>query len=201
MFLYFIVILCSLFILKYFKKNHITLLIFLLQIHSSTICYLRGFSDILPLYICRLSGIIFVLSFLLKNKHLEDFATSIGIIGPILALLFPDMHDNGKIFTPINLNFIVFHAALLVRSIKSIRIQDKNTIKHQFYFQIIITLILVFNLIFDKNYSYLISPPFLKDFFSNFSTLSYFILISFVYQIIIFVQSKVEKYIVKYIKI
>lgn len=197
MFFYFISILCSLFILRFFKKNHLTLLIFLLQIHSSIVCYLEHFPDTLPLYICRLSGVIFVLSYIFKSDKLEDFAASIGLIGPVLAILFPDMHDGG-IFTPINLNFVIFHTALLVRSVKSLKNCDKNTLKHQFYFQIILTLILIFNIYVDKNYAYLISPPFFKDFFSNFSTITYFIFISSIYQLIIFAQSKLEKYILKY---
>lgn len=200
MFFYIISILCSLFILKYLKKNQLTLLIFLLQIHSTAVCYMHDFPDTLPLYICRLSGVIFVLSYIFKSVKLENFATSIGLIGPVLALLFPDMHD-GSIFNPININFIIFHTALLIRSIKSLRIEDKNTLKHQLYFQIILTLILIFNLYVDKNYAYLISPPFFKDFFSNFSIFSYFIFISSIYQFIIFAQSKLEKYILKYVNL
>lgn len=200
MIIYLISILCSLFILKFFKKNQLTLLIFLLQIHSTIVCYMRGFPDTLPLYICRLSGTIFVLSYIFKSVRLEDFATSIGLIGPVLALLFPDMHDD-TIFSPINLNFIIFHTSLLIRSIKSLRTEDKNTCKHQLYFQIILILILIFNLYVDKNYAYLVSPPFFKDFFSNFGTITYFIFISLIYQLIIFAQSKLEKYILKYVNL
>lgn len=163
------------------------------------IWYLTGANFLkegLPLYTCRIAGIVFFISYLLKNDFLKSLGTYLGFVGGIISILSPALYDYEMLhFT--NINFFIFHISLLglssyyIVNFKEVILKNRN--KCQIAIIILLCIINWINFYLSANYAYTIEPPILNNLYSKMKWRNYFIIIMSLYQLSIVVESRIVK--------
>ncbi len=160
--------------------------------------------DGLPLYLCRVTNIIIVISFLFNKKNLYYIIFYIVSYGSILGLILPDtsgyllphvMYDqyfitHGTMF--LSVLFIYFYEGFEVTYSKF-----KNLILFILSYGVVVSII---NKIIGSNYGYLENPPKSNNLFSfipspmyKIVAISIMILLSFiVHLVVVFIEKKVK---------
>lgn len=161
------------------------------------IWYLGGssfLSDGLPLYTCRIAAIAFAIGYFKNSDYLKSFGTFLGFSGGIIALLHPVFFPM-KIWHFCNINFFVFHVALLSLSSYYLSHKGDEMLEQKRRVQVSLTglmlVITVINYIIGSNYSYALEAPLLKNILDEFPWLLYFLLLNLAYQATILIESKV----------
>ncbi len=67
----------------------------------------------LPLQLCNLASYFIVIALLTKNKHIFNFNLIVNVLGAFLAILLPDVNNNG-IFNVWNMHFITEHSHIVI---------------------------------------------------------------------------------------
>lgn len=149
----------------------------------------------LPLFHCRIAAIMMAISHFLKKEKWARYFAWLGIIGTIVAFLFP---DPSKFVWPhiTNITYIGTHLLLMIDGVLIISkraeiISLQDILQITFIMNMFISLI---NITIDSNYAYLSKLP-----ISIFEHLSKFIIFILINLIIITLINFLEKELVKYI--
>lgn len=169
--------------------------VFVSQILTMT-WYMFGpmfWQDGLPFYTCRIAAIAFGIGYFRHNSFLKALGTYLGFIGGIIALMNPVLFPY-KIWHFCNINFFVFHIALLGLSSYYLTHYGETLRKHQLKVQRTVLELMVFiavvNFIIGSNYSYAASAPLLQEKLNRLSWLTYFALLNIVYQSAILAEGR-----------
>ncbi len=127
---------------------------------SSDLSYIK---EGLPFYLCRLTFLVTVISFLFNSKKMNFVIIYHGTIGGIMAILVPD--TSGYVFPHIfYLNFFFSHTLLLASALVVYICDDYVPSKKEFgkvvlYNLSFVIIVNFINHILGSNYGYIAHPP------------------------------------------
>jgi len=157
------------------KRIFMITIAILMLISQGLITYWYSISSIgflkdgLPLYLCRITSLCIIYSFLTNTRHLNFIIFFIGSLGSTLALIIPD--TSGYLFPHIMyMQFFIIHGCMFLTIIFLLFIEhyrpDKIELKKIIYFIFSYSLIVsIVNRIVKGNYGYLETPPVSASFF------------------------------------
>lgn len=169
---------------KHYLKDHgnlyknilkaIALIIFLEQMSFLYFYFFKtdyGPEEGLPLFTCRIALYTTFFGILLRSKKLKGITVYYGIIGGILALIYPDMYRYAFPHV-LYVDFFTEHILILWAACLFVFVEDFEFSKEQFYFALVFTNVflvvtLIANQLMDSNYAYLVRAPFAINFFES----------------------------------
>ena len=130
-----------------------------------------GLEEGLPLFTCRIALYTTFFGIVLRSKKLKGITVYYGIIGGILALVYPDMYQYAFPHV-LYVDFFTEHILILWAACLFVFVEDFEFSKKQFNFALAFTnVFLVVSLIVDQvvdaNYAYLLRAPFAIEFFQS----------------------------------
>lgn len=153
-----------------------------------------GLKEGLPLFTCRIALYTTFFGIILRSKKLKGITVYYGIIGGILALVYPDMYHYAFPHA-LYVDFFVEHIAILWAACLFVFVEDFEFSKGQFYFALAFTnVFLVVSLIADQvvdaNYAYLLRAPFAIKFFQSIPYPVFVVIIFAAYNFLVWVAQK-----------
>ncbi|EFI41565.1 TIGR02206 family membrane protein [Peptoniphilus sp. oral taxon 386] len=157
--------------------------------------------DGLPLYTCRIAGVALVIAYFFKSSLLKSLGVYLGIVGGIVALFTPALYPY-RMYHFTNINFFVFHLLLLGLSTYHLSNDEgeviyKNRRRVQALTGVILIGVALVNHFVGSNYSYTASPPIFTTVAQNIKWIIYFIVLLFLYELSIYLESVVIRIIAK----
>lgn len=155
------------------SKRKITLILISIMFINMTIYYLSkiiyGTYNIktnLPLHFCFISGYLFMLAWLLKKEKLIKFTYFCGFMGPLVAIIWPDVNTPDSF---IFYQFFISHHVFLLGNLflycaYNYKITKKDTVYTFVICNLIFALVSIVNYFLDSNY---IMSKALPEYFLN----------------------------------
>lgn len=153
-----------------------------------------GFEEGLPLFTCRIALYTAFFGIILNSSKLKGVTCYLGIIGGILAVIYPDMYEYAFPHA-LYVDFFLEHIIILWASCLFIFVEDFSFSKDEFVYAIFFTNIflaisLVINYLLDSNYAYLARPPFAIEFFQKIPYPIFVIIIFATYDLLVLIVHK-----------
>ncbi len=125
----------------------------------------------LPLFTCRIALYTTFFGILFKSKKLKGITAYYGIIGGILALIYPDIYSYAFPHV-LYVDFFTEHILILWAACLFVFVEDFEFSKKQFNFALVFTNVflvvsLIVDQVMDANYAYLLRAPFAIKFFQS----------------------------------
>ena len=111
----------------------------------------------LPFHLCFISGYMFMYGIIFKKEEILKYTFFLSFIGPISAILWPDLPSSFDYFK--FYEYFISHHLFLILSFFSYyalnyNINLRNVIKVAIFTNILIFIMMPFNIIFNMNYIY-----------------------------------------------
>ncbi len=157
-----------------------------------------GLEEGLPLFTCRIALYTAFFGIILNSSKLKGVTCYFGIIGGILAVIYPDMYDYAFPHA-LYVDFFLEHIIILWASCLFIFVEDFSFSKDEFVYALFFTNIflaisLVINYLLDSNYAYLARPPFAIEFFQKIPYPIFVIIIFATYDLLVLIVHKFCRY-------
>ena len=177
------------------------LLIFVQIIYYSWYFITRGDYDPYPLYICRISALLFCITYFFHVQLLEDFAIFSGIYGSLCAVIlstpspfaFPHIMRTSYFVLHMSLGFVALSRLLLRKGNVSFKLYLKTCIINMFVF----SGVFILDKLFSWNYSFFITPPLFYNTYQKMNPSFYTAGVFFAYFFLLFLGYLVAKTIKK----
>lgn len=158
-----------------------------------------GLEEGLPLFTCRIALYTTFFGILLRSKKLKGITVYYGIIGGILALVYPDIYAYAFPHV-LYVDFFVAHISILWSACLFVFVEDFEFSKEQFYFALVFTNVflvvaLIADQLMDSNYAYLVRAPFATQFFESIPYPLFVVITFAAYNFLVWLVQKICLYI------